>query len=253
MAAPTHNGTAAGVIVQTGSGSLGCSGATNGGLCFVAVMQDGTAAGAVTCTVGGTDATKLDGSAGTDLVGVYDIGSAVAALLHIYVCRTITVSNTDFNVSTTGNDLYANAWNFKDCAVGTTLADVIENSTAGTVASEAGTSVTVPDVGVTTLGADRLAVNFCGINDDGTGLAAPTGMTGGTWALMSTVFESSTGTDGTIAAWGAAMATAGTIDGGTDTITSDAWGVAGFAIIGTTAAAVVPRHSAINFQDPGLL
>jgi hypothetical protein len=130
---------------------------------------------------------------------------------------------------------------FYNVSTGTTLASVIENGTAGATVNVTGTSNTAADASVQTLGPDRLALNFLAINDDNA-FAGFTGQSGGTWTLGHTVAEAS-GTDGATAMLYAAMATAGTIDGGTGSITdSDAWGVVGFALIGTTVESP-PRRS----------
>lgn len=152
-----------------------------------------------------------------------------------------------------GDDVYYRFYEFQDVSAGTTLATVIENGTAGTTAAERATSTTCNDVGVTTLGADRLACNFGALSDDAMGIAVFAGMTGGTWGDFQS-FETATGTDATIFAEFATMASAGTIDGGSDTITSIGWAVIGFALIGTTVAAtLVLQPGFVNFNDPGVL
>jgi len=66
------------------------------------------------------------------------------------------------------------------------------------------------------------------------------------WAAETSYAESS-GTDGAIRLQYATMASAGTINGGTASITdSDAWGVVGFALIGTTVVTTItPAAAAI--------
>lgn len=125
---------------------------------------------------------------------------------------------------------------FADVSAGTTLATVIENGTAGTANNGAGTGTSMSDTAVTTLGTDRLACNWIAVNDDVLGASYVfSGESGGTWTDRP-LYNESTGTDGALALSEATMASAGTIDGATATITSAAWGVVGFALIGTTVA-----------------
>ena len=72
----------------------------------------------------------------------------------------------------------------------------VKNGTAGATANEVGTSSTAADAGVTTLGSDRLALNFVAVNDDNA-IAEFSGEAGGEWSLLGTYAESS-GTDGAV-------------------------------------------------------
>lgn len=254
MAAPTFAQASAGAVATTTLAGPSLTGTTVGNVILFQIVQDGTTAGEPGSLQANGTAEDL---AGTDNVftkiGAFDIGSPAAAKQHLYLCRSLSSTNINFladpaNVG--GDDLYSRAYEFNNVITaalgGVSLATVIENATAGTATNGAGTSVTVADTGVTTLGADRLALNCVGINDDATGFAAFTGQSGGTWALTTAIFESATGTDATVALVQAAMASAGTINGGTDTITSDGWGVVGFALIGTTVAAGAVPHDPIR-------
>lgn len=242
MAAPSYDtsGSAgAGAVIQTGSANVTSSSpGAIGKLFMLQVLQDGTTG---TPSVATGAAGRYEDLAGTDdaltSLGAFDVGSAVAARQHVWLGRSLSSTSViNVSVTTPGDDLYCRIFFFLNTSTGTTLSTVIENGSAGSSANGAGTSTTVADTGVTTLDVDRLAVNLIGINDDLTGIASFTGETGGNWT-QDISFESSTGTDGTIALQTATMASAGTINGGTATITSDAWGVIGFALIGTTAAA----------------
>ncbi len=204
------------------------------------VLQDGTQADTnITLTATNNVLSALDGTANTmTKIGVFDVGSAVAGRQHLWIGRSPAGADFAGSDITGGNagtdDLYINGYRFQNVSTGTTLATVIENSSAGTATNGAGTGVTVSDTAVTTLAVDRLALNFTAITDNASGLAVFTGMSGGTWTNFS-IFETATGTDGTVAYEDCTLATAGTIDGGTATITSLPWGVVGFALIGTTA------------------
>jgi hypothetical protein len=242
MAAPTF------IAASTGSTDAGggwshtaAAPGAAGRIYLVQVVQDGTGAN----TISVDSVTNAENLAGTDSVltsiGEFDIGSAVAASQHLWIGRSL---NTSAMVITGGNtgtdDLYIRVYEFSGVHTGTTLTDVIENSTAGATANGAGTSVTVADTSVVTLGPDRLALQLCGFNDDLAGFDGSfAGETGGNWATVAS-YGSSTGTDGGTNLQTATIAVAGTIDGGTMTITSMAWGVVGFALI-PAAAVVVPQ------------
>jgi hypothetical protein len=96
---------------------------------------------------------------------------------------------------------------------------------------ENGSSATVSDRTVTTSGADRLAVNLVAIEDN-VAVAAFTGMTGGTWAEAVSEYITTIGNDATLQLQTAQIASAGTINGGTQTIAASAsYNVIGFALI----------------------
>jgi hypothetical protein len=247
VAAPTLVQSGTGVVTATGTGTASLTGATIGNVIICHVLID-----AATGTVnepGGTS--TFENLAGTDnsltQVGTnQQAGNPIAARQRVWIGRALaTTVNVNIALAS-GDDIYWRLYEFSGVHTGTTLADVIENSTAGSNVNGFGTSTSVLDTGVTTLGADRLALNLVGINDDATGIAAFTGMSGGTWDMPSS-FESATGTDGTIALMTATIASAGTIDGGSAAITSDAWGVVGFALI-PAAAGVTPLARPINTE-----
>ena len=133
------------------------------------------------------------------------------------------------------DDIYVRAYEFTNVATGTTLAEHLGAGTGDTLPPNGCTSTTVADVGVTTTAADRLALNFVALADDAMGLAAFAGETGGDWTLATAIYETATGTDATLGLMIAAMPSAGTINGGSDTITSIGWGVIGFALIGAVS------------------
>lgn len=247
MAAPT--------FVQTSTGATDAGGAwfftpsssvARGNIVIAHILQDGSTSGAVART-GQTFVTDLAGASGWTFIGEFAVGNPTAALQHLWIGRASTTAQPAgiSGTNSTSEDLYMNVYEFADCSAGTTLATVIENSTAGSTANGVGTSNTASDTAVTTLSVDRLALNFLGINDDNP-FAGFTGQSGGTWVTRSSYADAS-GTDGAIYLTSAAMASAGTIDGGTGSITDiDSWGVVGFALIGTTPATLVPRSPGID-------
>lgn len=245
MPAPSYVASGAGLALTTGTGATDTGAGNVGDLVILQALQDGTTASAVTL---GTVPAAISNLAGTSAamtafpLNPYNVGSPTAALQFAWIGRINQTALANIQLATTGDDVFANAHRFRDVSLGTAIADVIENSTAGAASNGVGTSTTVSDTAVVTLGSNRLAVNLVGINDDATGIAAFAGASGGTWA-MSNSFESATGTDGTVSLMTAPMPSAGTIDGGSDTITSDGWGVIGFALIGTPPAPPPPRET----------
>ena len=214
------------------------SNVTAGNIVVIQILQDGATSGAVAAT-SYSNLEALDGTdSSANYIGAFQVGGTSLAILHLWIGRAIA---NDFGTrisgtNSTSEDLYMRSYEFTTCSTGTTLATVIENGTAGATANGSGTSATVADAGVTTLGADRLALNLVAENDDNA-IAAFTGQSGGTWAEAVAEYADAGGTDGMIQLQTAAMASAGTINGGTATSpdATDGWGVVGFALIGTTA------------------
>lgn len=217
--------------------------ATVGNLVILQVISDGTGAQPTVSSINGIAA--LDGTASslTQLTPAAEanVGNPAAAKQVLWAGRaTSSAGAADVTVNASGDDCYAGWYEFTNVNTGTTIASILENGSAGSMPHGEGTGTTVSDVGVTTLGADRLACNFIAINDDNA-IVAFTGETGGDWAIpLDGQAGSATGTDAQIGIQTAAMASAGTINGGTYTMASDAWGIIGFALIGTTAPVAYP-------------
>src|SRR3990172_2502157 len=112
-------------------------------------------------------------------------------------------------------------------------------SVLGTSYTEGGSTTNISgsivyDAGVTTSGANRLAVNFVAISDNNTGITAFVGETGGDWTEAVAEYSFATGLDGTLQLQTAAMVSSGTIDGGSYTMqAADAGIIRGFALIGS--------------------
>lgn len=168
-----------------------------GNVYIVQALQDGTAADIAIDSV-----TNAENLAGTDNVltkiGEFDVGSAVAASQHLWIGRALNTSAMVITGSNAGgDDVYVRVYEFNNVFTGTTLATVLENVTAGATVNSAGTSATASDASVTTLGPDRLALNFEAVNDDNA-LSAFTGETGGDWGFAVSPYADSGGTDGAI-------------------------------------------------------
>jgi hypothetical protein len=243
MAAPTFVQATAGVTDAGGawivSGGIQ-NAAAAGNIAIAQILQDGATAGAVAMTAGQNIET-LDGTDNTwTFIGTFAVGGSSQALQHLWIGRTLNATNAIRieGTNSTSEDIYGRIYEFSGVNTGTTLADVIENGTAGSTVNSAGTSATIADADVTTLGADRLALNFVAGNDDNA-LDAFTGMSGGTWAEAAAEYAEASGTDGVIQLQIATIASAGTIGGGTAgwADATDSWGVVGFALKPAVAAA----------------
>jgi hypothetical protein len=213
--------------------ATGMAPAAAGNIIILQVLQDGTTDSAVTQT-SATNITALDGTANTwTPIGEYQVGNAESGRQYLWVGRSTGTSAPTFTGgNSTSEDVFARMYEFSGVdANATTVAGILENATAGTIGSAYNTSTTCSDVSVQTTYAGGMALNFVALSDDAMGLAVFAGMSGGTWALSPDVYSDSAGTDGSIALMRAPMTAAGTIDGGSDAITSIGWGVIGFALI----------------------
>jgi hypothetical protein len=232
MAAPVWVKSSAGVVDTTGAFTASLVGVAVGNLIVFQVNADGdTDFNAVTFT--DTNNT-IEDLAGTDntmtAIAAQAIGSSVSS--HWLWLGRALATTVSIDASTAGEDVYCQIHEFSGVHTGTLITDVIENVTAGSFVNGTGTTTPVADTGVTTLGADRLACNFYATNDDvQSTFASFMGETGGDWILR-TSFGSATGTDAAVALQTATIAAAGTINGGSDAITSGvSWGNIGFALI----------------------
>lgn len=250
MAAPTFVGAGNGVAV-TGTGATGFgkdSGINGGGdttpgnFLVIHVIQDGTGADGTLASSAAASLTHVEDLAGTDeaitmLTGSpFAVGSPTAAKHFVGLARVLNAAST-VTFQTAGDDWFGRVYEFSGVSTGTTLATVIENGSAGAAVNGVGSTAAISDTGVTTLGADRLAINLVAVNDDNL-LDAFTGETGGDWTEPVAEFASSGGTDAALGIQIATIASAGTINGGTDTMAAaDGWGVVGFALLPAAAAA----------------
>src|SRR5262249_39018220 len=137
--------------------------------------------------------------------------------------------SVDMTVGASGNDLFLRLYEFSGASLGVTAGAVLEPAVGAAVA-EAATNTTVLDASVTTTARDRLALQFVGLASN-QAVGDFTGETGGDWVEAVAEFSSASGATATLQLQTSAIAGAGTIDGGTMTITSVAWGVLGIAIL----------------------
>ena len=239
MAAPTFVAASTGTTDATGGWThTGPAPGATGRLYLVHVLQDGTNAG-VPAITSVTNAANIGGVANVlTKLGQFDVGSPTpTARHHVWIGRSTSTSAMVITGSNTGgDDVYGRVYVFNGVSAATSLARVIENVTRGSTGVSAGTSATASDAAVTTLGPDRLVVNLLAIDDDNA-VDAFTGQTGGTWSEAVAEYATQSGTDGCIQIQTAALTAAGTIAGGTASITAvDNWGVVGFALLPTGPA-----------------
>lgn len=94
-----------------------------------------------------------------------------------------------------------------------------------------GAVATISAQAVTTTNVKRLAVSFVFVNDNNA-VGSFTGETGGDWTEAVAQFTTTSGSDGCVQLQTATMASAGTITGGSYTMSAaDPWGVRAFALI----------------------
>lgn len=109
---------------------------------------------------------------------------------------------------------------------------------------------------VTTTGVDRLAVNFLAVEDDNS-VGSATGESGGNWTEAVAEFTTTVGNDACLQLQTAGLASAGTISGGSTTISaSDPWVCRAFAVYkiapAITARNVTDTSSSTAATDPTL-
>ena len=174
-------------------------------------------------------ATNFSNISGLDGV-LNDTTSVINAVNRQVMLGRVTADGTcgcDLLIGASGDDGVARIYEFSGVSTSTTLANVVENGSGTNVEGGFSASTTVADAGVTTNGANRLALNFVCVRST-PAIGAFTGMTGGTWAEAVAEYI---GTTIKIQLQTATMASAGVIDGGTISITSAYWITIGTALI----------------------
>jgi hypothetical protein len=230
MSAPSFVQAGAGWVSTGASASGSITGVTVGNFIILQTFEDGAGNNISLSAVTGVE--NLQGSDNfLEQMGPW--GNSSNGWMNLWMGRALatTVSCT---INTPGADGYARFYEIASVTAGSYAVDILENSTAGTFVKGEGTVLTISDVAVTTLGADRLALNFVAVDDDNA-LDPFAGETGGDWTEAVAEYATATGTDAALGLQIATIASAGTIDGGTDAMAvADNWLVVGFALIGTT-------------------
>lgn len=250
MTVPSYVDASTGATDAAGAWTFTCQAAAATGRVFVIhIVQDGSTA-AATAVTGTTNINNLAGAAG--VTTIRSDHSLSSMRIFIFIGRsTSTSAPTISGSNSTSEDLYFRAYQFADVSLGTTLATVVENTAASPTSFTSGAISPANDSIVTTAGSDRLALNLVSVNDDVT-FAGFTGETGGTWTTRASYAESS-GTDAALYLTSAPMTAAGSIDGGSGALGANVgWATHGFALMPVEVSRV-PRHPAINHQNPGLL
>lgn len=243
MAVPSYVGAGTGVVIETGTGTVSKTGCTSGNVLLVHLLERGT-----TGDYGRGNYSNINnllGAAGINPIALgRDIGVGGTSKHALFAGRASASAtcSLDFTVGASGNDLFVRMYEFSGAFAGNADDGVglLENNGA-TLESDANTSTTVNDRACITTGADRLALQFVGI-DANVAIAAFTGMSGGTWAEATAEYAEATGATATLQLQTAEMASAGTIDGGSTTISSAGYGVLSTALIpDTTSGGPSPR------------
>ena len=162
---------------------------------------------------------------GWTLLSGPDTTSSTARQWIYYKFTTGSESSTQsitFPSDLSGVTLMARMYAFR----GVATSSFTESSSFGS-----GNSNTISARTVTTTGTGRLAVSFVFVSDNNA-VGPFTGMSGGTWTEPVNEYTTTEGSNGCIQLQTATMASAGTISGGSYTMSgSDAWGVRAFALI----------------------
>ena len=230
MPAATWVQSGTGAAITGASGTVDISGCTAGNLLILQVLNDGND----TSTFGSiSNVSNLAGTANvlsTDVHGGdYQVGSVLTGILQMRFGR-VTANGTcslTVTVGAGGSDVVARWHEFRDEAMGTTTAGVIENAddASNEISQIANTSTSMFPPDIITFGPNRLAVALTASTTNQT--LDP--FTGGSGAWVEPTAEFGSGTIGVIGIQTAPM-TQGTISGATDTITSAPWCVLGFAL-----------------------
>jgi hypothetical protein len=229
MAVPVFVGAGTGAAILTGTATVSKTGCTSGNLILMHIAIGGQTEDWSTGTFVGLDTLAgspgfsdgvLQGPYGTRYHG-FQMGRATASTVSL-----------DLTVGASGEDLFARLYEFSGEFEGTTLGSVIENSIgAGSPVwgHSNATSTSVADEGVGTNGNDRLALQLVALATN-QAIGDFTGETGGDWTEAAE-YQDATGVTSTMQLQTASIPSSGTIDGGSATVSSVAWGVWGIAII----------------------
>ncbi len=250
MAAPAFVQASAGTVVTTGTGTLSRTGCVAGNVVFFVWVEDGASSDS---SIGNhSNVTTINGLA-NESTFFQEVSLNAVAGLNAFVGR-VTANGTvsaDLTVGASGADLFGVIYEFS--GVRASLGDVQDRVISETgpsnyydFGSGSGTTITMPSV--TGTGIERLAVTFIGVNAN-QALVASTGETGGDWTEPVAEFASSSGTAATVGVQTSALG-AGTVSGGTITISTAAWGVLGFALIPVGAAGgftPVTMNTTVNY------
>lgn len=226
MPVPVFVGAGSGTTITALNGSVSKTSCTGGNVIILHVFMDG--AGTFPTTSATSNISSLGGVASTmDFISGYVVGGASEAAHRLFIGRVTADGTCSTTIGDSTADMFCRMYEFSGCGTGPFLSDVLES----TGSQNQGTSTTVSDADPTTLGADRLALQFVSVGSNVT-LADFTGETGGDWTEAVAEHSDATGTAGAIQLQTASVPNQGTIGGGSQTIgSSQPWGVIGAALL----------------------
>lgn len=233
MPAPAFVQASSGFAFTTGSGNVATlAGTTATNLLLIHVVEDGFS---LDWNIGGY--ANIENLNGTDNDAGFlwvdsNVGGLPSAGHTLLIARSLGgTAQWTLDVGASGNDLFTRMYEFSGVITTTTTNDTTCENGATPVPdfshTNAGDGISISGVAVTSNGDNRLAVQIIGINNNRT--FSP--LTG--WDEPVVEFNSATGTAATLGINTFSMPSATTKAGGTTTMTSAAWGVFGFALIGT--------------------
>jgi hypothetical protein len=219
----------------TGTGTVSKTGCKAGNIIFFHGFM-----GADSGQDGFTNFVNAQGLNGTP--GAMDVISN-AVNRQVFIGR-VTADGTvsaDMSVGAAGDDFAARIYEFTGVSTGASIGTVAENVNSE-LGFAIGTTVTAPDV--TTLGANRLALNFVNLRTAQT-LGDFTGESGGDWTEVAEYVA----TTMTLQLQTAVLTSPGTITGGTQTVSSTYWITCAAAIIASPFTGLLDYT---NFPKPKL-
>lgn len=241
MPLPSFVGAGSGAAVTTGVLSLSKTSCTAGNIIVLQALKV-VSAGSISIDAA-SNVETLDGTDG-DLTGlptgpIFGVGSGgTSGDQLIMMGRVIADGTVSIDLSSTsGTDgMLGRIYEYEDTPTGTTMAEILDNTTGSSeVRQTVNTTASILDSGITTTGYNSLGFQFVAVVAD-QALADFSGETGGNWAKPVSEFTSSSPA-GAICIQTAGVPTAGSVDGGTITITSNPW-----ASVGTAMAGVPDIH-----------
>lgn len=239
MPLPTLIQAGTGVTVETGSGAVTLSGATVGNLGMLHVLNDGVSSDWTRTAISGIKDLAEAADSVTDTnagaSGGRQVGAPEEARQFVYSGRITASSVTlTMGVGAAGHDLIARWYEFEDASAGSLLSEVFCDHRSG-----GATSSSLADPPVPTWQPDCLGLAFVAVNQNEP-LGDFVGESGGTWTFVHE-YASPVGSLCRIGLHTSPLATAGTLDGGVNTLAlAQAWGVYGTAIRSNRAIAVRP-------------
>lgn len=241
MTAPTFVGAGTGITITSTSGVVSKTGCVAGNIILIQAVVNGVGQNVSYDTI--TNITSIQGVPNSldtsDQGGNLQAGSPATGRHALFWGRATANGTCSANANITSNDLVVRIYEFAGVNPGTAtnLADITDNilGSGGPYTQSSATSATCScaSPALTTIGSDRLALALVGITGNVT-TTDFTGETGGDWTEALAEYAD---TPGTLQLQTSALASAGTISGGSQTIISNGYSVLTFALEPASAAA----------------